>query len=617
MGNYKYKHIAEKISDKDIDRMIDIMINNYDINGFFYRNGEEFMLKNAVHSLHIIDVINKTAKKEAKNFPRYMYLKDDSFFDFYEEDIRVWYSRIKGHIYDCILNDIALLAIKKRNNRFFKRLHVGENIDVLTCSTYVNFQGKIEFRKDGGWGLADNNGNVIVKNHLIRKISSLGCFFNKNSDFRIIQDVDTRKYGVISVKTFKEVIHCLYDRIEIKECIYYDTKKYFLIVWKSDMCGCYDENCSIIVECRYDHICFHELWLECCRDGTIISDDTSDKGFIYDGVKDLYDIEGNLVIGGYNNLEVDSNKYFKFYFGTSYEIYYDTELDLYNNEVCVLNKRINYNRSTCLVLDSFFKTIFKINGQYTYVSPGLIIKEKQELNDYFPDEILLSGEIDLSEFNAFIFLKKKNVDKFIVPEYSVNFVGESQDDIVYEKVYRDDFFIEDDEVVVIRMSTSGEFLWRSKVNEIGPFIPSLGLLYRLGDKVGWGWESFSSTKYAAVTTDYSSGKTYVAEITHNVMGYTQDNPNYNYLKQYAIQYFVITTKGEIIRMEDDWKSFNPKNHDWFPSNFLERNGLVDYYDDGWGNEDKSYDKYGGYNGYDDDTIDYGFDGRPEATWNVE
>lgn len=30
-----------------------------------------------------------------------------------------------------------------------------------------------------------------------------------------------------------------------------------------------------------------------------------------------------------------------------------------------------------------------------------------------------------------------------------------------------------------------------------------------------------------------------------------------------------------------------------------------------------YEIYGGYNGYDDDTIDYGFDGKPEATWNVE
>lgn len=34
---------------------------------------------------------------------------------------------------------------------------------------------------------------------------------------------------------------------------------------------------------------------------------------------------------------------------------------------------------------------------------------------------------------------------------------------------------------------------------------------------------------------------------------------------------------------------------------------------GWG----SYDEYGGYNGYDDYTIDSAFDGDPEATWNID
>lgn len=34
---------------------------------------------------------------------------------------------------------------------------------------------------------------------------------------------------------------------------------------------------------------------------------------------------------------------------------------------------------------------------------------------------------------------------------------------------------------------------------------------------------------------------------------------------------------------------------------------------GWG----SYEKYGGYNGYDDFTIDSAFEGDPEATWNID
>ena len=44
------------------------------------------------------------------------------------------------------------------------------------------------------------------------------------------------------------------------------------------------------------------------------------------------------------------------------------------------------------------------------------------------------------------------------------------------------------------------------------------------------------------------------------------------------------------------------------------------YNDWHGNydvEDSPYEKYHGYNGYDDDTIDEAFDGYPEATWNVD
>lgn len=34
-------------------------------------------------------------------------------------------------------------------------------------------------------------------------------------------------------------------------------------------------------------------------------------------------------------------------------------------------------------------------------------------------------------------------------------------------------------------------------------------------------------------------------------------------------------------------------------------------------DEPSYYKYGGYNGYDDDTIDSAFEGMPEATWNID
>ena len=39
------------------------------------------------------------------------------------------------------------------------------------------------------------------------------------------------------------------------------------------------------------------------------------------------------------------------------------------------------------------------------------------------------------------------------------------------------------------------------------------------------------------------------------------------------------------------------------------------YDDDY--ERPSYSKYGGYNGFDDETIDSAFEGMHEATWNID
>ena len=60
--------------------------------------------------------------------------------------------------------------------------------------------------------------------------------------------------------------------------------------------------------------------------------------------------------------------------------------------------------------------------------------------------------------------------------------------------------------------------------------------------------------------------------------------------------------------------------DYEDEEFFEQNEeeFVDDYNS-WVNEPgwDSYEKYGGYNGYDDFTIDTVFEGDPEATWNVD
>ena len=43
----------------------------------------------------------------------------------------------------------------------------------------------------------------------------------------------------------------------------------------------------------------------------------------------------------------------------------------------------------------------------------------------------------------------------------------------------------------------------------------------------------------------------------------------------------------------------------------------DYYDNFDDDYDNGYSKYGGYNGYDDQTIDDAFEGDPSLTWNID
>ena len=59
--------------------------------------------------------------------------------------------------------------------------------------------------------------------------------------------------------------------------------------------------------------------------------------------------------------------------------------------------------------------------------------------------------------------------------------------------------------------------------------------------------------------------------------------------------------------EDAARMYERKHYDVTDN---DRNGYYDV-------DDSPYEKYHGYNGYDDDTIDEAFDGYPEATWNVE
>ena len=623
---FRYKDIAETISNSDIDNLIDVMIDNYDKDGKWYeeynlkesnsknsillyllnRTGLEktshafdFISKNAPHLLNTLNLIDKTARQEIEKEGSINY--DPFWFtDSQYKEINIE-SRIEKIGRDILIR-ISKVAKQKRNDRIFYRLPIGEIVDLSFCTSHSPFNGKIEFCKDGGWGIADKEGYIIVKNHLVEQPSNTHKIFNKeNCPYRLIQDRDTELYGVLSLETFKEVIHCIYEEIEVAEYQYSNTKKHFLKVKKNEKWGCYDEDCSFIIDCKYDDINIIAEWIEGCRDGDFLYSEIDFNKYnkIYEGFKDLYDTEGRIMLSGYNLLEYEYGQCFKFYFGTKYESYIEKETTIYNDVIDLQQYRINYDKSQCLVLDRHFRTIFKNNGQYTQIPLGEKVHSKQELEYLLPNDLLLSGYVDLSDWDSFIYLKRRNAEKFIASNYieevNVEFFGKK----IYEPGYWVDEFIEDDEVTILRIAKNKSILWSFRANEIGNSRSGLHL-YRLSNKVGFfSYEKISNAMYSAISTDFQDKKTYIAQKQRN-----------------EIFFFEMNEIGELIELED----FNPQKHSWFPNDFLSKNGLIEYVANNYYNDDDdspSYEKYGGYNGYDDDTIDYGFDGHPEATWNVD
>lgn len=67
----------------------------------------------------------------------------------------------------------------------------------------------------------------------------------------------------------------------------------------------------------------------------------NEKRYEIEGKRDLFDEEGTLLIGGYDNLMVDY-QYLKFYFGTSYEYYKDEETDFQGYPVPLSKVCLNF-----------------------------------------------------------------------------------------------------------------------------------------------------------------------------------------------------------------------------------------------------------------------------------
>lgn len=668
---FKYQELIEILSVEEVNSAIKKMVDNYDLTVKFHAkekdnfnifNGERLIKKYFNLSPEFLSLMDDYAQKECKERSSL-----DLTYLASSEPTEKQVKFKKNEIYSSLMDYLESKAKKRLDNREYLRIPVGATIDFKECMLSNKYLGKVEFYKDGGWGIAEEDGTVVVKNHLTRqpsKTSSLYCgFSNINTPYRIIQDRDTNKYGILSYESFHETIHCLYDKIVVVGFYEDSTRHFFIKALKNKEWGCFDERCALIIDFEYDEIQLVSGFLECIREAEYLLNDSlseRDKKYVIEGKRDLYDKEGTLLIGGYDNLIVDY-QYFKFYFGTSYEYYEDEETDFQGYSVPLSKVCLNYEKSKCLVLDKEFKTIIN-NGNGLFRMPKWHkFHSLEEVERFIPSDFLFkSASVDLSNYDEFIYLHNSYREQYIVPEYikmgfatpeeqyefkasqikkciefkeklQILFGHESKEPIIdtifdysdstesfdYPFKNSKDLFVDEPVVTIIKINGKKEIEWIDYANEIVEKI-LYPHIYRKGDKYGlFDWNGLKPAIYDAITRKSPDLKTYVAsfEFDHEHNRDYIHNPNYIYERCLHIHYYLLDENGSYIKVEDNWKVFNPCECEWYPYDFITR-----YYgDDDEGSSGYWQDR--GYEWTDEDAWDAMTDGMygdyPGSGWDPE
>lgn len=513
------KEIENMLPIAETKSAIEEMVSNYDLTGKYL----DFLKESTFYSKHFppkskfTEFLNKYAQKKYETSNPDSWDKPETKID-----------SIKWTIQRSVLEYLTEKAKLVSENREHLRIKAGRTVNYNECVLHYPFRGNIEFYKDGGWGIGTENGIVLLKNYLMSQPSkNYPLFGDKNSSLRIIQDRDTKKYGVLSLNTFQEVIHCHYDKIVIDS--FYDgdgyraIERHFLKTLKDGKWGCFDDNCALLINCLYHDIRYIKGYYECTRDGDYLTYDNipsshNDKWYdaIYVGKKDLYNSEGILQIGGYDELEFQ-NDYLLFYWGTKYVRYYVKEelLDAMGSEPIKLSKlKLSFDKSRCLVVDKNFISIAKNKGESFRVSKGHICDTLEDLKTIIPLSILYPYKVSLCLDDGFVYLTHEGAGSFVYTEWEGEFFFHSSG--------WKDKLIEDDITIIIHYTNEMDEEWRTSVNEVGiidyePINDDRRFFYyRIGSKYGFFSRYGFSYKMFDAIIENVNHELFVALIDRNV-----------------------------------------------------------------------------------------------------
>lgn len=248
---------------------------------------------------------------------------------------------------------------------------------------FINLQGQkiIPFKYDEVVAREDGNYNARINNRWgvlsidgretthIKYSSPLPCPFDKEL---IVKDAESECLGLIDSKGL-ELIPAVYDHLLSSEDdgLFYFGRGGFKdenhpTFFSGDITGAnwgvVSRNGKIIIDAKYDNYKVQSDFIVAGRNGGYFPDtDDSDYawyGSNFDGVYDLYNKDGELLIGGFSEFEYDErNGIFIFFFGGEWKKYsaYD---DIWNN-IHITGYKFERGIDLWLILDKDFKTIIR------------------------------------------------------------------------------------------------------------------------------------------------------------------------------------------------------------------------------------------------------------------
>lgn len=281
--------------------------------------------------------------------------------------------------------------------------------------------GNFNVRIGNGWGVIDIDGHELIPakyakpiplfitkpedvvfdyDDLERNDDYENHIESNNDGLTILEDARSGFYGCVDLNG-KEVLPTVFEHLMFSEnenILFFGVGGYcgndyssFFSNIENAKWGCIDKNGKVIIDAEYDCFKLQDGYILGGRDGSMLGEGQHGNNYYeseYGGVYDLFDFDGNLLIGGFREFELlSSYNLFLFKFGGFWK--QDCEdYDEWGNSIYYYSYHFEKGNSRWLAVDKDFNSIIlRKDGSkesfYEHIGTITTKKEKDGIMNYW------------------------------------------------------------------------------------------------------------------------------------------------------------------------------------------------------------------------------------------